>query len=356
MDTSRRIEDFDPNAVATGDGIFGLPFDTEKARQIVVPVPWEATVSYRQGTAHAPSAVLEASKQVDLYDMDVKDAWKFGIAMDEIPQHLVDLNEKTRQAAQKHIERLQRGDDRENGAALADRENRAVLAEINANCQRMNEWVRERSRIHLDRGKLVYVLGGDHSAPLGLIEELSDRHQNLGILHIDAHCDLRNAYEGFEFSHASIMFNVLERTNVDKLVQVGIRDFCEEEVELIEKSDGRIVFFPDRELKTRLFDGESWRTICDDIIEKLPQSVYVSFDIDGLDPKLCPSTGTPVPGGLEFEESLYLIGRVIKSGRRLVGFDLCEVVPGDDDWDANVAARILYRVANLTVSSNLHLV
>lgn len=341
MSTQLQTEAFNPNDFACGEGIYGLPFTSETASQVIIPVPWEATVSYRQGTAHGPSAILEASKQVDLFDADVHDAWKMGLALDVLSAELVELNEKTRQDAEIHLANLFDG--------VKDQE---LLGRINANCERMNEYVRQRANHFLDRGKLVYLIGGDHSTPLGLLQELAKR-TSFGILHFDAHADLRDAYEGFEFSHASIMFNVMKLPNVTKLVQVGIRDYCEDEVNLVQNSQERIVMYTDRELKSRQFSGQKWHEVCKEIVAKLPQQVYVSFDIDGLDPKLCPNTGTPVPGGLEFEESLYLVKEVVASGRTIIGFDLNEVAPGaEDEWDACVGARLFYRIANLAALSN----
>lgn len=336
----QQIAEFDPNAAATGDGIFGLPFTLTDAAQIILPVPWDATVSYRKGTSHGPKAILSASKQVDLYDPDVKDAWKFGIAMDDISGLIGELNGHARGNVESYAQMPEE----------RDRENE-ILAQINSDCRQMNTWVRNRSRHFLDQGKLVYAIGGDHSVPLGLIEELASR-ERFGILHLDAHADLRVAYEGFEYSHASIMYNVSKLANVTKIVQVGIRDLCEEEAQLIESSNGRIVMFGDRELQSRFFNGETWHAICQVIVQNLPSHVYVSFDIDGLDPQFCPNTGTPVPGGLQYEQALYLIREIVWSGRTIIGFDLCEVTPGADEWDAIVGARLLHRMANLAAFSN----
>ena len=183
------------------------------------------------------------------------------------------------------------------------------------------------------------------------MQALADINQSFGILHIDAHADLREAYEGFEFSHASIMFNALKIQQISHLVQVGIRDYCEAELKLIQ-SDKRISTFFDRDIKQQQFNGKNWAEICENIISLLPQNIYLSFDIDGLDPKLCPNTGTPVPGGLELEQALFLIERLVQSGRKIIGFDLNEVAPGSDEWDANVGARLLYRLANMCMVSN----
>jgi agmatinase len=203
----------------------------------------------------------------------------------------------------------------------------------------------------MDQNKIVALLGGDHSTPLGLMQALAEKHSSFGILHIDAHADLREAYEGFEYSHASIMFNAIKIPQITHLVQVGIRDYCEAELRLI-KSDNRISAFFDRDIKHRQFEGTTWASICDQIIDVLPKKVYLSFDIDGLDPKLCPNTGTPVPGGLELEQSIYLVEKLVYSGRTIIGFDLNEVAPGKDEWDANVGARLLYRLANMCLVSN----
>lgn len=340
---------FDPNGLAQKDSnIFGLPFTPETAQQVIIPVPWEVTVSYNAGTAAGPEAIFQASKQVDLFDIDVNDAWKLGLAMLDIPESLIHLNEKMREKAERYIALLE---DRKESATDASCAH--ILTEINASCENMNQWVFEQAEKLLSQNKLVALIGGDHSTPLGLFRAIAKKYAEFGILHFDAHADLRDAYEGFKYSHASIMFNALDIKPIKRLVQVGIRDFCEQEYELVKNSGGRIVSFYDRTIKARQSEGESWRAIADDIVSHLPHNVYVSFDVDGLDPKLCPNTGTPVPGGLEFEQAVYVVKRAVESGKKIVGFDVNEVAPGEDDeWDANVGARLVYRLANLAALSN----
>jgi agmatinase len=344
----KEVVDFDPNALASKDlGIYGLPFDTQTARTVLLPVPWEVTVSYGAGTAVGPESILKASAQVDLFDPDVADAWKIGLAMDEIPTSIKNLNDSQRKKAELYIKRLEAGEDAGQNAEMG-----TLLNEINTACEEMNSWVESRAAHFLDQNKLVGLIGGDHSTPLGLIRELGKRHEEFGILHFDAHADLRDAYEGFKFSHASIMFNVLAIKSMNRLVQVGIRDYCEDEANLIRNSDNRVIAFYDRDIKSRQYEGEKWRDICDEIVSLLPPKIYVSFDIDGLDPKFCPNTGTPVPGGMELEEALYLIRHAVRRGKQIIGFDLNEVACGADEWDANVGARLLYRMANLAAASN----
>lgn len=339
-----KIKNFDPNGLAFGNNLYGLPFDEEESDIIVVAVPWEVTVSYRAGTARAPKAIREASKQVDLFDADVPEAWKRGIFMKKADKKISRQSEELRKLTEKYLEILEEGD--------RDKKLYKLRNEINEGGAWLKERVKTEMLSVLDQNKLPVLLGGDHSTPLGFLEALAEKYSSFGILQIDAHCDLRNAYEDLEYSHASIMFNALKIPQVSKLVQVGIRDWCDEEIEVIQSSRNRVQVFFDAAMKRKMFDGINWKMICDEIVVALPQQVYISFDIDGLDPKLCPSTGTPVPGGLEFEQAIYLIRRVVESGRKIIGGDLNEVVPGLDDWDANVAARLLYKMCNLIGKSN----
>ncbi|HRH64540.1 MAG TPA: agmatinase family protein [Bacteroidia bacterium] len=342
-----KIQNFNPNDIGNSNyGIFGLPFTVEESEIVIIPFPWEVTVSYKPGTAEGPLSILEASRQIDLYDPKFKDAWKLGIALDEYSEEWKASSDEWREKAAQCIEALSEGHD-PNAADI-----KSVQKELLEVTQKFNAWVKERSLYFLNNNKLVVGLGGDHSTPLGLIEALSEKHDSFAVLQIDAHCDLRNAYEGFEYSHASIMYNVLKNKKVSKLVQVGIRDYCEEEVTYIEQSQGRVKTFFDRNLKHAVYSGKSIQSIHQEIIDELPQKVFLSFDIDGLDPKLCPNTGTPVAGGLEFEEVLFLLEKLVDSGRQLIGFDLNEVATGDSDWDANVAGRLLYRICNLMAKSN----
>lgn len=347
MSKQEKIDGFDPNGPGLADaGLFGLPFDVEDAEVVILPIPWDVTVSFADGTSQAPEAILFASKQVDLYYPGHKDAWKMGIAMSEYPMEWVDLNRHYRKKAQDVISKL------EHGASEDDPEILELLEEINDQCGELMEYVYARSMEQLNNGKLVGLLGGDHSTPLGLMRALAEKHGEYGILQLDAHADLRDAYEGFTYSHASIMTNALKLEGVKKLVSVGVRDICEEEMDLIFGSDERVVAFFDEHIKTQAFEGVTWQETCKNIINELPQKVYISFDIDGLNPALCPSTGTPVPGGLSFEQAVYLIKSVVASGRTIIGFDLVEVGISENEWDINVGARMLLHLCNQLGASN----
>ena len=340
MNNTSQHNEFNPSGVGLKNGNFiGLPFTEETANVVLLPVPWDVTVSYGEGTAMASQAILDASVQLDLFDADIQDAWKLGIFMLPVPEKLQIQRGDWRPKAAEYIDFLEAG-----GNIAENTQMQKLLNEINEACAEMNNKVWQESKKRLNENKLVGLVGGDHSTPLGLLKALSEKYNDFGILQIDAHQDLRESYEGFTYSHASIFNNALRLDSVSKLVQVGIRDNCEEEVQFAKKQEKRISVYYDQEIKERIFEGTSWSIQCDQIIEELPESVYISFDVDGLDPKLCPGTGTPVPGGLEFYEVNYLIKKLVESGRKIIGFDLCEV--GTDEWDANVGARILYKLCN----------
>ncbi len=340
------MPEFDPNSAALFDGIFGLPFTPEESRVLVIPVPWEATCSYGGGTASAPEAVLKASRQVDLLDRDTGRPYDSKIAMLPIPAELGALGIEARRRAMPVIEAGGAGDD----PGL-----RQALVEVEGLCRHMNDWVHDRVRDTLEAGKLPGVLGGDHSVSLGAIAAVAEQYPGVGVLHVDAHADLRLAYEGLRFSHASIMRNVMDEVpGVSRLVQVGVRDYCDAEDAFIRDHPRQVRTYFDADLRHLLFEGDSWNRLLGRVIADLPGEVYVSFDIDGLDPALCPHTGTPVPGGLSFPEAVSLFRGLVESRRRIVGFDLTEVTPDPNDgseWDANVGARLLYKMIGFALLS-----
>ena len=343
------LKAFDPDGVGVDTGTyFGFPFEPEEAELVLISAPWDVTVSYGAGAAYAPDAIIEASTQLDFHDPLAPGQWRRGIATADVDYALQEQSQRLRADAARIIEHLEEGGDPSDESVVRK------LRRVNEGCAAMNANIRRQARRWLEAGKLVGLVGGDHSTPYGLLRALGERHEAFGILHIDAHRDLREAYEGFEYSHASVMYNVLRDVpQVTRLVQVAVRDFSEREAQLAERSE-RVVSFEDGALAAAGFEGVSWGEQCRRIVEALPQLVYVSFDIDGLTPQYCPHTGTPVPGGLTFDEAVYLLSRVVASGRRIVGFDLCEVAPapsGEDEWDANVGARMLYKLCLFALSS-----
>ena len=344
---NEKIRSFDPNGPALkASNVYGLPFTSAESDIVLIPVPWEVTVSSGGGTSGGPAAIRNASLQVDLFHPEFPDLWKSGISMEPISATLRKKSGDLKKLAAGIIDAWTAGKDPEKNVPM-----RSALNRVNKGAGEMVDVVFEAAKKWLDQGKLVGLVGGDHSTPLGLIKALADRHPSFGILQIDAHMDLRNSYEGFTYSHASIMYNALQLKEVKRLVQVGIRDYCEEEVEVVRKSKGRVKVFYYRDIARERAEGITWKRHCRAIVEALPDEVYISFDIDGLDPKLCPDTGTPVPGGFEFHEITYLLSMLADSGKKIIGFDLNEVSPGKSDWNGNVGARMLFHLCGVAAKS-----
>ncbi len=350
--------------------MFGLPHGPEQAGCILIPAPFDATTSYGGGASAGPAAILEASHQVDLFDLQFGRVYEFGLFMQEIDPSIISRSAAARRAAEPIIAK--------GGAEDSDA---AAVAEVDNACEWLNSIVYDRCKRVLDSGRVPGLIGGDHSTPFGAIRACAERAgaEGLGILHVDAHMDLREAFEGFAWSHASIMHNVVRRIpGVRRIVQVGIRDFGEGELRVAQEPvkgdplaqnmnprDSWVIAAPrgapkvacyfDLDLHRRQSRGEAWELICQEIVNSLPRQVYVSFDIDGLDPALCPHTGTPVPGGLSFNQAAILLEVLAKSGRKIVGFDLNEVCPGPEgtgEWDANVGARMLYKLCGAAYRSH----
>lgn len=339
MDKEKRdeiIAQFDPdNSLATTAGIFGLPFELTQAEVLLYPVPWEVTVSYREGCANGPFQILKSSSQIDLYDNQFGEVWKKGIHLftghaDDIGK----LNNNLRKIAKDYISHLEQG-----GEPRED-----ITNHINEASAQLNDTIKNVAKSFMEEGHKMGIVGGDHSTPLGFLSALAEKYEGFGILQIDAHADLREAYEGFTYSHASIMHNALALREEMSLVQVGVRDFAASEKRRIE-DESRIKCFFDAEMKADNFKGKSWHDQAQEIVESLPEKVYISFDVDGLQADLCPSTGTPVPGGLSYEQACYLLMLMKESDKEIIGFDLSET--GNGEWDGIVSSRILYKLCGL---------
>lgn len=343
-----KLDDYNPNGVGVvGGGFFSLPCEVDSSRLVILSAPWDVTVSYGAGSASAPDSIREASSQIDLYDDYAPDVWREGIATLPISDTIAELSRTLRPVAVRVIEHLEGGGDPSDEVIAED------LRRVNSGSDELNSYIYNTSRELLDKGKLIALVGGDHSTPYGFIKALGEIYKEFGVLHIDAHRDLRESYEGFEFSHASVMYNVLRDVNaVSRLVQVGVRDYCDEEQEIAE-GDDRVVSFSDMSLARGRFEGETWSAQCQRIVDTLPEMVYISFDIDGLEMACCPHTGTPVPGGLRYNEAIYLLERIAESGRKIIGCDMVEVVPSEgDNIDLSIGSRLLYKLCLLTINSN----
>jgi agmatinase len=252
----------------------------EAAGAVILPVPYEATTSFGGGTGNGPSAILEASRYIELYDQEL-DAEPYAAGIATLPSLSL-----TGSGPKEALEELRQAYD-------------TLLA--------------------AGPGKLVVMLGGEHSissAPiLAWADRLEAQGRRLSVLQVDAHTDLRPAYEGSAYSHASVMARVQDRV---ELVAVGIRALTADEMKVVRKSDHIHVFLADD-----IHTGEQWH---DDVLARLGEDVYISFDVDAFDPALVPATGTPEPGGLQWYPVLRLLRRVFAE-RRVCGVDVVELAP-----------------------------
>ena len=322
-----------------------LPTSYQDAGVVLVGVPFDATTSYRPGTAMGPMAVLEASAQVDLEDNRLGRICDRGICMEPIEPWIAELSSAVRPDAERLIE--------VEGEPPVDE---AARERVNAAGERVRAFVRERVKSILAEGKTPGLVGGEHSVPLGAIEACAEHAGEIGILQLDAHMDLRDAYCGLTHSHASIMHNALSLVpGVAALAQIGIRDFCREELDFarsaVDALGKPVATIFGEDVADTGGDPALFLGLVERALHALPQNIYVSFDIDALEVYLCPNTGTPVPGGLSFAQASAVVKAIIDSGKRVVGFDLVEVAPDPDPGvrsiDAVVGARVLYKMCAL---------
>jgi agmatinase len=229
------------------------------------------------------------------------------------------------------------------------------LAQVNAASDQVNEWVYAETKKLIETGQDCWLSSAAITAFRLEPSKPFRKSIQTWAYFISMPIPIRVLpTKGFTHSHASIFYNVLKKIpKVSKIVQVGIRDFCEEEVEVVGKAGEKMEVFLDQEMYRAKASGRTMADIAKTIVQGLPSDVYVSFDVDGFDPKLCPGTGTPVPGGLEYHDAIAILREVVNTGRRIVGFDVNEVSPANGgEWNANVGARLLYKLCSFALLSN----
>jgi agmatinase len=250
----------------------------ENSRVVIVPVPYEATTSYGKGTKNGPSAVLEASQQVELFDDELwVEPFKVGI--------------HTAQAVE--------------------------MPPVGNDAQSPFEELSQAIKPLVQSGKFPIIIGGEHSLTLGAVRACAERFEDLSVLQIDAHADLRKSYDGNRYSHASVSYHIYKTLPKPLITQVGIRNISAGEVEWMEKEKANINIFWARQ-------RSSWEFA--DIIDSLSDNVYLTIDVDGLDPSIMPSTGTPEPGGMGWYEATELI-KLLCLRKNVVGADFVELAP-----------------------------
>lgn len=272
-------------------GILPPYSDWENARVVVLPVPYDSTTDWRSGTRDGPRAIIDASQYLELYDLELeREIYRVGIhTLPEI---------KPEMASPEHM------------------------------LQRVYTVAREL----LDKNKMVLMLGGEHSLTLGVVKAYHEKYETLSVLQLDAHADLRDSYLGTRFSHATVMRRVCE---LCPIVPVGIRSLSQEEYRFIDETGIKPVY-----AKGPLLAGDSIQQI----IASLSNEVYITIDLDVLDPSIMSAVGTPEPGGLGWYELLDLLREVAHS-KCVLGFDLVELCPDEGPRScAFLAAKLAYKL------------
>lgn len=266
-------------------------YDLEHARYVLLPVPYDGTSTFVKGADKGPQAILDASDSLELYDVQYQiEACNAGIHTD---QHTYDLSSP----------------------------------------DNMVQSVYQRVKHFMEMQKFPILLGGEHSVSVGAIKAMSEQYEDLTVLQIDAHADLRDEYHDSIYNHACVMCRVQDYARV---VQVGIRNVCTEEMHNLVPEN---VFYAHD-----IYNTEEWM---DKAVGRLTQNVYVTFDLDGLDPSILPATGTPLPGGLQWYPTLRFLDKVFRQ-RNVVGFDVVELCPQPDNKVSDVlAATLVYKMINM---------
>lgn len=278
---------------------FGLPEEyssSESSRVVIVPVPYEATTSYGKGTRKGPSAMLEASQQVELFDDELwTEPYKIGIQTAEP----------------------------------------VIMKPVTAETEKPFDELRRAVSPFIEFGKFPIILGGEHSLSLGAVAACADRYPDLSILQIDAHADCRDSYEGNPYSHASVSYHIYQGLPNPIITQVGIRNISAGEVSWLEQEKPKINIFWARH-------QDKWNF--HEIISTLSDNVYLTIDLDGLDSGIMPSTGTPEPGGMDWYQLMELI-KLLCVRKNVVAADIVELAPikGLHAPDF-LAAKLIYKI------------
>lgn len=275
--------------------------DITNSKVVIIPAPYEHSVSYGEGTIDGPDAILDASAYVEFYDdeFDRELCNEIGIATCQA----IDFNGKVDEEA----------------------------IDIAYKC------VKE----HLEDNKFVVTIGGEHTISIAPIKAHFEKYPEMSILHFDAHSDLRNKYEGSKYSHACAFARVIDFFPPHKLTQVGIRAQCIEESKLIKRES--INTFYASSIRRGVY-GDNWQKF---VVDSLSDEIYISFDVDYFDPAVIPSTGTPEPDGFLYNETLEIFREIVRQQKQIIGFDLVEFAPIEGlSYPDITSARLIYKILN----------
>jgi agmatinase len=319
-------------------GIFGLNYDQNNSNLVIIPISWDATSSYKRSSAESPSKIIKPSYQIDLQDPDFGFFADKGICLLPSDRSIKKLNKESSIL----IDYIR---EREN----ISKKDKIILDLINENSNSVYDISYNLAKSYLNKEKKTAFLGGDHSCALGLIKALSQIYDNYSILQFDAHLDLRDAYQGLKYSHASVIYNAIKNfKQIKKIINIGARDYSQEEFNLSKKLGDKYSLFTSSYIFSKIADGINYNNIFDKIINSIKtKNIYISFDIDCLEQNFCPNTGTPVPGGLSFNQISYFLKKIKDHNFNIIGFDLSEI--GNSEWDLNIGMRILFKLSALII-------
>lgn len=302
---------------------------------LIYPIPWDLTTSNRAGTASAPLEIKKAMHQLDSSHPFVKTP----VDITFLPENkrILDMQQQY-SAVSRDIINTQHI----HGTLTTEQKN--YLNEINLACVKMHAEVFNDCNNRTDP---ILLCGGEHGVGVGFIDTIPE--DSFGILQIDAHMDCRISYLGYTASHASVITHYSSCHQVSSITQVGIRDFDQSEKKFQDQSQTDFYVFYDYEMHKKIFHGTTWHDICTSIIQTLPNNVFLSIDVDGLSPSNSPSTGTPVSGGISYNQWVYLMELVFRN-RTIVGAELVEVGCHDHSpLDVLLGARMIHVLSGMLV-------
>jgi agmatinase len=310
--------------------IFDIKSGYHKSRFIILPVPFDGTSSYRKSSQNAPLSILQGSSQVDLFDSDFGHIYRKSVYMERISEFVVRVNFYICKIAThlktKHL--------------FMDKY--FILKKINNLMALNNDFVYNWTVNVLNDNKVPVIIGGEHSVIKGAIKACVKCIEDpISILHIDAHLDMRLSYQFLRNSHASVIKNITKIPGyIYNILQIGIRDFSFNEYRNVKLNSNMFIFLDKDIRRYKLLNA--FCILTNNIINRLSEHVYITVDIDGLDSIYCPNTGTPVPGGLSFDQLISIIRKIQIHNKTVIGFDICETSCSFND--SIVAIRLLYKM------------
>ena len=304
----------------------------------IYPVPWDITTTCQNGTAKGSNKIKQVIHQVD--DIHPFSSNMKNIVFESASNRIIDLQSSYADISRDIINTCNQG-------KALNQNQKTALHDINKASYEMNQIVYSDCLDLLEKGPMI-LCGGEHGVGIGYIQALAQKNKNFGILQIDAHMDCRIQYFGYDYSHASVITHYANIPEVSAITQLGIRDYDASEVDFQKKSKKQFHVFKDYDCHKRLFEGDTWKMITTEIVDSLPENVVISLDIDGLSLDLSSASGTPVPGGVTWNQLIYLL-ECISQHKTLIGAELVEVRTESDNhiWPTLVGAKIMILLANL---------